>query len=179
MLFRSGKNVYFPGANDNASGTAMVMDLARYFASDSILPNYSIVFALVSGEENGLYGSYYLANHPLFPLKNVKFLINLDLVSTGSEGITVVNATKFKEQYNRLNDINKEKAYLKTVVERDESCNSDHCAFYEKGIPAVFIYAMGSEFTEYHNLYDLPQKLPLTKYNEIFKLLVDYVKANY
>ncbi len=174
-LGQMGKNVYFSGANDNASGTAMVIDLARYFTSDSTLPNYSIVFALVSGEETGLYGSYYLANHPLFPLEKIKFLINLDMVGTGSEGITIVNGSKFKEQYNRLNDINKEKSYLKTVVERGESCNSDHCAFYEKGVPSIFIYAMGGEFREYHNLYDLPQKLPLTKYNEIFKLLVDYI----
>ncbi len=175
-LGQMGKDVYFPGANDNASGTAMVMDLAQYFSTDtSHQPDYSIVFALVSGEETGLYGSTYLANHPLFPLKNIKFLINLDMMGTGSEGITIVNATKFEEQYHRFVDINKEKGYLKAVVERGESCNSDHCPFYEKGVPAIFIYAMGSEFTEYHNVYDIPQKIPLTKYNEIFKLLVDYV----
>jgi hypothetical protein len=97
------------------------------------------------------------------------------MVGTGSDGITVVNATKFKDQYNRLLNINKEKNYLKTIAERGESCNSDHCPFYEKGVPAIFIYAMGSEFTEYHNVYDLPQKLPFTKYNEIFKLLIDYI----
>ncbi|MEI6697158.1 MAG: M28 family peptidase [Bacteroidota bacterium] len=175
-LGQMGKDVYFPGANDNASGTAMVMDLARYFATDTTQPDYSIVFALVSGEETGLHGSHYLANHPLFPLTNIKFLINLDMMGTGSDGITVVNATTFKDQYNRLKAINNEKAYLKAVVERGESCNSDHCAFYEKGVAAIFIYSMGGEFTEYHNVYDLPQKIPLTKYNEIFKLLIDYIR---
>jgi hypothetical protein len=175
-LGQMGKDVFFPGANDNASGTAMVMDLARYFSTDTIhRPDYSIVFALVSGEENGLYGSTHLANQPLFPLHTIKFLINLDMVGTGSEGITVVNATKFKNEFNRFNDINKEKGYLKAVVERGESCNSDHCPFFEKGVPAVFIYAMG-DFSEYHNVYDLPDKIPLSKYNEIFKLLVDYMK---
>ncbi|MFZ4414295.1 MAG: M28 family metallopeptidase [Bacteroidales bacterium] len=175
-LGEMGKEVYFPGANDNASGTAMVMDLARYFSSDTTQPDYSIVFALVSGEETGLHGSHYLASHPLFPLTNIKFLINLDMMGTGSEGITVVNATTFKDQYNRLKTINNEKGYLKAVVERGESCNSDHCAFYEKGVAAIFIYAMGGEFTEYHNVYDLPQKIPLTKYDEIFRLLIDYIK---
>jgi len=176
-LGQMGKDVFFPGANDNASGTAMVMDLARYYATDTLnKPDYSMIFVLLSGEEAGLYGSSYLANHPLFPLENVKFLINLDMVGSGSDGITIVNATKFKEQYNRLNELNKEKGYLKAVAERGESCNSDHCPFYEKGVPAIFIYSMGVEFSEYHNVYDLPNKIPLTKYNEIFKLLVDYLK---
>ncbi|MFZ4399201.1 MAG: M28 family metallopeptidase [Bacteroidales bacterium] len=174
-LGQMGKNVFFPGANDNASGTAMVMDLAHYFATDTFSPDYSIVFILVSGEENGLYGSTYLANHPVFPLEKIKFLINLDMVGTGSEGITVVNATKFKDEFKKFGDINKEKGYLKAVVERGESCNSDHCPFYEKAVPAVFIYAMG-DYTEYHNIYDLPNKIPLTKYNEIFKLLIDFLK---
>jgi len=175
-LGQMGKDVFFPGANDNASGTAMVMDMARYFSNDTLNQSpYSIVFALLSGEETGLYGSRYLASHPLFPLKNIKFLINLDMMGTGSEGITIVNATKFKEEFKRLKDINKEKSYLNAVVERGESCNSDHCPFYEKGVPSIFIYAMGGEFTEYHNVYDVPQKLPLTKYNEIFKLLLDFI----
>lgn len=176
-LGQMGKDVYFPGANDNASGTAMVMDLAKYYSESRNQPDYSIVFVLVSGEESGLYGSHYLAEHPLFPLGNVKFLINLDMVGTGSEGITIVNGTKFEEQYKKFERINKENGYLKAVVKRGESCNSDHCAFYEKGVPAIFIYAMGSEFAEYHNIYDVPHKLPLTKYNEIFRLLTDFIKS--
>ncbi len=177
-LGQMGKNIYFPGANDNASGTAMIMDLAKYFSTNtSGISDYSIVFVLVSGEESGLLGSHYLAEHPLFPLTNIKFLINIDMVGTGSEGITIVNGTKFVEQFKKIERINKENGYLKTIAQRGESCNSDHCAFYEKGVPSIFIYAMGSEFTEYHNVYDIPQKLPLTKYNEIFKLLVDYVTS--
>jgi aminopeptidase YwaD len=175
-LGEMGNEVYFPGANDNASGTAMVMDLAKHFSSGSNQPDYSIVFALVSGEESGLYGSTYMASHPLFPLKNIKFLINIDMVGTGSEGITIVNGTKFENEFNKFDSINKEKAYLKTIAKRGESCNSDHCPFYEKGVPAIFIYAMGSEFTEYHNVYDVAKNLPLTKYNEIFKLMLDFVK---
>ncbi len=175
-LGQMGKDVFFPGANDNASGTAMVLDLAKYYSDINNQPDYSIVFALVCGEESGLNGSQYLAENPLFPLDKVKFLINIDMVGTGSEGITIVNGTKFETQFKKFEAINKEKGYLKTVSQRGESCNSDHCPFYQKGVPAVFIYAMGSEFTEYHNIYDVPQKLPLTKYNEIFKLLTDFIK---
>jgi len=174
-LGQMGKDVYFPGANDNASGTAMVLDLARHFADSSKLKKYSIVFALVSGEEAGLLGSYYLSKNPLFPIEKIKFLINLDMVGTGSEGISIVNGTKFENIYNHLKEINNKNSLLKTIAQRGESCNSDHCPFYEKGVPAVFIYSIGSENTEYHNIYDIPAKLPFTKYNEIFKLLTIYV----
>lgn len=175
-LGQMGKDVFFPGANDNASGTAMVLDLAKHYSEPQNQPDYSIAFALVSGEESGLLGSQYLADNPLFPLDKIKFLINLDMVGTGSEGITLVNGTKFEAQFKKFDEINKVKGYLKTVSQRGESCNSDHCPFYQKGVPAIFIYAMGSEFTEYHNIYDISQKLPLTKYNEIFKLLTDFIK---
>lgn len=175
-LGQIGKDVFFPGANDNASGTAMVLDLARHFASDtSLLNKYTIVFAFVSGEEAGLLGSYHLSKNPIFSLEKIKFLINLDMVGTGSEGITVVNGTKFEKQFKLLKNINEKNNLLKAVVQRGESCNSDHCPFYEKGVPAVFIYSMGSENTEYHSIHDKPNKLPLTKYNEIFKLLTHFV----
>lgn len=175
-LGQMGENVYFPGANDNGSGTSMVLDLARHFAADTNkFLKYSIVFAFVSGEEAGLLGSYYLSKNPLFPIDKIKFLINLDMVGTGSEGITIVNGTKFEKEFQLFKEINDKNSLLKTVAQRGESCNSDHCPFYEKGVPAVFIYSMGSENTEYHNIYDTADKLPFTKYNEIFKLLTIFV----
>jgi len=175
-LGQMGENVYFPGANDNGSGTSMVLDLARHFAADTNkFLKYSIVFAFVSGEEAGLLGSYYLSKNPLFPIDKIKFLINLDMVGTGSEGITIVNGTKFEKEFQLFKEINDKNSLLKTVAQRGESCKSDHCPFYEKGVPAVFIYSMGSENTEYHNIYDTADKLPFTKYNEIFKLLTIFV----
>ena len=175
-LGEMGKDVYFPGANDNASGTAMVLNLAKYFSENiSKIPDYSIAFALFSGEEAGLFGSTFMAENPVFSLSNIKTLINLDMVGTGSEGITIVNGNKFDDVYKKLEKINNANSYLKKVAQRGESCNSDHCPFYEKGVKAIFIFAMGSEFTEYHNVFDIPQKLPFTKYNEIFNLLTDFV----
>ena len=66
-----GRDAYFPGAHDNASGTAMVLDLAREFAN---MPkqHYSIAFILFSGEELGLLGSYYYTRNPIFPLSKIK-----------------------------------------------------------------------------------------------------------
>lgn len=169
-----GKKTYFPGANDNASGVAMIIDLARHYGLMENQPHYSIAFIALAAEETGLIGSKHYVNHPLFPLKKIKFLINLDMVGTGSEGITVVNGSVFDGAFEKLTAINSIKAYLKNIKSRGESCNSDHCPFYLRGVPAVFIYTRGKEFLEYHNPDDQAAQLPLTAYENLFRLLVDF-----
>lgn len=172
-----GRNALFPGANDNASGIAMMLDMARHFALAENRPRCSMAFLAFAGEEAGLLGSQFYVDHPLFPLKQISFLLNLDMVGTGSEGVTVVNGNVFKKQFELLTDINHQHNYLLKVAERGESCNSDHCPFYKAGVPAVFIYSMGKEFREYHNIFDRSEQLPLTKYEDIFRLLRDFVLA--
>jgi hypothetical protein len=92
-----GSNTFFPGANDNASGVSLLMNLAQYYAKNP--QRYSIGFILFAGEEAGLLGSKYFTQNPLVPLKNIRFLINTDLAGTGEEGITVVNATEFTKEF--------------------------------------------------------------------------------
>jgi hypothetical protein len=99
------------------------------------------------------------------------------MVGTGSKGIRVVNGETYEKEFTTLERINQEKNYLAVVGKRGPSSNSDHYPFFEKGVPAVFIYTTGDEFREYHNIYDVPEKLPFTKYNELFRLLSDFVKT--
>ncbi len=169
-----GRDVYFPGANDNGSGTAMLLDLARYYSRAGNTQRYSLVFIACAAEETGLQGSNYFAEHPLIPLDKIRFLVNLDMVGTGSEGITVVNATLYEKEFKMLQAINGDKHYLADVASRGESCNSDHCPFFKKGVPAVFIYTRGKEYQEYHNVKDLAKDLPLTAYCGLFLLLTDF-----
>jgi aminopeptidase YwaD len=82
-----GNETYFPGANDNASGVALLLNLAKHYASNP--PPYSIAFICFSGEEAGLIGSKFFSEHPLINLANVRFLVNIDLAGTGDEGITL------------------------------------------------------------------------------------------
>lgn len=173
-----GDEAYFPGANDNASGTAMVIDLAKYYAQEENKPYYSMVFIALSGEESGLNGAKHMAFNPLFPLEKVKLLVNLDMVGTGSEGITLVNGKTFEEDYNRLVALNDDGDYLEKVKIRGESCNSDHCPFYLLGVKAFFIYTMGSEHPGgYHTVGDKADVLPFTEYHDLFKLLVDFAAS--
>ncbi len=166
-----GNKAWFPGSNDNASGTTMILDLMHYYTQHP--PKYSIAFILFSGEEVGLMGSNYYVEHPLFPLKKIKLLINLDMIGTGSEGITVVNGTIYKILFQKMVTINNEHHYLAEVKARGEACNSDHCPFYKKGVKSIFIYTRGKEYPEYHSVTD--NNVPYTKYEDFFKLITNLV----
>ena len=163
-----GKKVYFPGANDNASGTAMLLSMVKYYGSHP--PKYTMVFIGFSGEEIGMLGSQAFVNNPLIDLKKIKFLTNFDMAGTGEEGIRVVNGTIYKKQYDTLVQLNNELKLLPKVDIRGESCNSDHCRFYQKGVPSIFVYTQGG-IQAYHDVYDRPETLPLTEFADYFTLM--------
>ncbi len=170
-----GKTVFFPGANDDGSGVAMLLNLAKYFSKQK-KPKYNIVFMFFSGEELGLLGSRYYTQHPIFPLSKIKFLINLDMVGSGDKGITVVNGTVFKDRFNKLVEINDTKNYLPEIKIRGKAANSDHYFFFEEGVPSFFIYTLG-KYKEYHNIFDTPERLPLSKFEELMNLLIDFTNT--
>ncbi|MEK6616752.1 MAG: M20/M25/M40 family metallo-hydrolase, partial [Bacteroidota bacterium] len=170
-LGQMGKDVYFPGANDNASGCAMILNLAKYYSQHS--PKYSIAFMAFGAEEVGLLGSKYYVEHPLFPLRQIKFLVNMDIMGTGDEGIKVVNATEHKKEFDELVKINSEKNLLPSIQPRGKAQNSDHYFFEEAGVKTFFIYTLGG-IKAYHDIYDRAETLPLTKFEEVFKLLCDF-----
>ena len=168
-----GANEYFPGANDNASGVSLLLNLARYYAKNPQL--YSIGFILFSGEEAGLLGSKYFTENPLIDLKKIRFLTNTDLAGTGVDGITVVNATEFKNEFALLQNINNQYHYLTTVNSRGKAANSDHYWFTEKGVPSFFIYTLGG-IKAYHDIFDKADTLPLNEHEDLFKLIVEFNK---
>ena len=171
-----GRQAFFPGASDNASGTSVVIDLARYYAKHPEKAHYTMAFVLVSGEEAGLLGSKHFAENPPFDLDKVLFLFNFDMVGTGSDGITMVNAIQFPEAFQLMSDLNASQQYFTQIIKKGESCNSDHCPFYEKGVPAVFIHTNGDENRKYHVTDDKAELLPFTKHQEFFNLMTDFVR---
>lgn len=175
-LGRLGKKAYFPGANDNASGVSMLLELAHYYAQPENQLDYSVVFMAFSGEEVGLLGSRYYVNNPFFPLEQIKFLLNVDLVGTGDDGATVVNGSVFKKEFEQLMAINQEKNYLPKINPRGFAANSDHYFFTEKGVRSFFLYTLGG-ITAYHDIYDRAETLPLTRYTGVFNLIKDFIRS--
>ena len=173
-LGKMGKDVIFRGANDNASGVAMLLNLAKHYATPEFQPSYSMAFIAFAGEELGLEGSLHYVQNPIFPLNDIKFLINLDILGTGDDGITVVNGAVHETEFEALKGINDEKDYLPQVKKRGKAAISDHYPFSEAGVPCFYIYTMGG-IKAYHDVYDVPETLPLTEFEDIFRLLTDFV----
>ena len=166
-----GKDTYFPGANDNASGVALLLSLAKYYGSHP--QKYSIGFILFAGEEAGLIGSKYYTENPVVPLKNIRFLVNTDLAGTGDEGITVVNATEFPKEFALMNKVNDEHKYLVKINPRGKASISDHYFFTEKGVPSFFFYTLGG-IKAYHDVFDKAATLPLNEQADLFRLLLKF-----
>jgi Zn-dependent M28 family amino/carboxypeptidase len=167
--------VYFPGANDNASGVAMVLSLAKHFANRKTPPKYNLAFILFSGEELGLLGSLYFVTHPTFDLNKIKLLVNLDMVGSGDQGITVVNAFNQKKAFQLLKQINSQLHLLPSVKPRKNAPDSDHYPFTLKKIPAIFIYTRG-RYKQYHSIYDRPDSLYYDYFPKLEKLLYTFTE---
>ena len=132
------------------------------------------MFIAFAAEEIGLVGSKYFTDHPLFPLAKIKFLLNFDLAGTGDDGIQVVNGKIYQKKFDLMTRLNDQDKLLKQIKIRGEACNSDHCMFHTKGVPCFFIYTLGG-IQAYHDIYDRPETLPLTDYQDYFTLLVKFI----
>lgn len=164
----------FPGASDNASGTAAMLDLASYFAMHK--PPMDLYIIAFAGEEAGLTGSKFFVENPMIPLDKIRFLINLDLLGSAAKGITIVNGTLHKPEVGRMGEINKSEGYVPKIKLRGKAANSDHYWFSEAGVPAVFIYTEGN-VTAYHDVHDVPEGLDWMHYEGVFNLVRTFIET--
>ena len=147
--------------------------MAKYFKENP--SDYNILFIAFAGEEAGLLGSKYFVENPVLKLKKIKFLVNLDIMGSGEDGVTVVNATLFEKEFALLQQINTEKSLLKVVKKRGPAANSDHYWFTLQGVPAFFVYTMGPN-KNYHDVFDIYGNLSFKEYEDITTLLIEFVK---
>ncbi|MBP5527260.1 MAG: M28 family peptidase [Bacteroidales bacterium] len=169
----------FYGAHDNASGTATVMDIARMLSSThhTLPTKYTYVFLFFSGEESGLIGSHWFAEHPLIDCRKVKLLLNIDLFCGGDEGLMVVNANapETRPYVDMLETLNKEHHYAAKIGRRDNARNSDHY-YFTSHCPAIFLFTLGGPFGGYHSPTDTCDGCGLGNYNNNMTLLREFIK---
>lgn len=144
---RSGDIHY--GADDNASGTAGVLELARLFSAQKPRPKRTIVFMAFSGEEEGLLGSNYYVNHPLLPLANTVAMINMDMIGRMKDSRLIIGGVGTAKEWRDMMTTDADKSFQLTLTE-DGFGPSDHSSFYAKQIPVLFFW------TGTHNDYHKP-----------------------
>jgi len=164
-----GPQLFYPGANDNASGTTLVVELAAAIARQPL--RYTVVFALFGAEELNLKGSSYFTGNTVMPLERVRFMLNLDLMGSGEDGATFVNAPSVQADFDMLKAINAElKPSLPSIRPRRNAPNSDHYPFTQVGVPAGFLFLQGP-FAYYHSPEDKPRpELTLQGFSTTFRL---------
>lgn len=168
-------DIYFPGANDNASGMASLLSLARYFAKEKSR-KYNLLFIAFGAEETGLVGSrFYVEEAPAVSLAKTRFVLNLDLMGNGDEGIVAVAGYEFPVEFAQLKALNDEMQAVSTVKARRNRPNSDHYFFVEAGVPAFFVFTLGGP-PHYHDVNDSAENLLFSRFIALRKLLIAFVE---
>ena len=144
------------GADDNASGTAVLLQVAQQLARSNPKPARTIVFAAFSGEEVGLLGSRRYIEHPPFPLSTTKVMLNLDMVGRLRDNrLTVFGTRSARELSGIINDAARPLGL--EIIESDRIGRSDYMSFYNRKIPALHFFT-GSHL-DYHRPSDTWDKL--------------------
>jgi len=163
---QAGK-IYFPGANDNASGSVALLQIAREFSRTQEKPKRSIIFVFFASEEQGLNGSKYFSEHLNFSKEKVKTMINLDCVGYG-DSIQIGGGESAPTFWNIAKQIDSENNKL-LVTRTWKGGGADAEPFYEKGIQTLYFVTTNS-YKHLHMLSDKPETLNQNLFEAITKL---------
>jgi hypothetical protein len=174
---RSGEGVLDPenegqihnGADDNASGTAGVLEVAQYFAAQKKRPRRSLIFMAFSGEELGVLGSSYYTNHPTFPLANTVAMINMDMIGRMKDSTLVIEGIGTAPQWQPLIERLSPPYKFKLSLKKDGRGPSDHTSFYEKNLPVLFFFT--NLHDDYHRVTDDAEKINVKDQARILQLV--------
>ncbi len=155
-LYRGDEPKIHNGADDNASGTTGVLELAERFSSEKDNIKRSVVFLAVSGEELGLLGSNYFVNNMPFPTEDAVTMINMDMIGRLKDSSLIVYGTGTSSNWKNI--LNKHNNYRFNLTFNDEGYGpSDHSSFYGKKIPVLFFFTGTHE--DYHRPSDDSEKI--------------------
>jgi Zn-dependent M28 family amino/carboxypeptidase len=165
----------FNGADDDASGTSAVLEVAEAFASMPVPPARSLVFLTVSGEEKGLLGSAWYADHPTVPIDRIVANINIDMIGRNAADSVVAIGQEFSSLGPLVQEVAGRNPELGLTVSQDPwpeqrfFFRSDHFNFARKEIPAIFFFTGTHE--DYHRPSDHVEKIDTDKAARIARLV--------
>ena len=173
-LFTGTEPQIHNGADDNASGTAAVIELSKMLSA-SAFANNNYLFIHFSGEELGLYGSKYFTEHSSIPLAQANYMVNLDMVgrlNDSTHGLTIAGfgtSPTWGEVITTAND------YFSIKVDSSGTGPSDHTSFYRKNIPVLFFFT--GLHSDYHKPTDDADKINYTGTFKVVKYIYELVGA--
>ena len=176
------KNTIHYGADDNASGTAALLEIAEKVASQKQDLKRSIIFIAFGAEEQGLLGSQYFIDNPLVPLSQIKLMINMDMVGRLNEAnhVYMNGAGTFPNGVAFMQNLG-ESLGLTPVVHAGSVGGSDHVSFYKAGLSVLGIHT--GAHPQYHmpedtaDLINIPGEKQVGDY--IFKALMGFATTDY
>ncbi len=173
-MLRGGPKQIHNGADDNASGTAALIELSR-LVSRSKAKNNNYLFIAFSGEELGLFGSKYFTEHPTVDLSSANYMINMDMVGRLSDSAKILTIGGYGTSpvWGEVLYAHKK---LPFSIKTDSSGTgpSDHTSFYRKGIPVLFFFT--GLHHDYHKPSDDADKINYTGELQIIKYIAGLVK---
>ncbi len=171
-LYRGKEKQIHNGADDNASGTTGVLELAEKFSSMKDQIKRSIIFIAFSGEELGLLGSNFFVNNSSIPVEKFVTMINMDMIGRMNEenSLTIYGAGTSKIWKDLLNGINSKFNF--NISFNDEGFGpSDHSSFYGKQIPVLFFFT--GVHTDYHRPSDDAETINSQKQEQVVKFVFE------
>ena len=171
----AGPDSIFNGADDDASGTAGVLELAEAYTRRGGRPKRSLIFLTVSGEERGLWGSAYFAANPPVPMGQIVANINMDMIGRNWPDTIVVIGKEHSDLGTTLDRVNAAHPELRmTAIDdlwpgQNFYTRSDHYNFARRGVPILFFF--NGVHADYHKASDSPDKIDAEKEARLLRLI--------
>jgi len=171
----------YPGASDNASGTAALLALAKYFRKNPAA--YSLLFIAFDREESGLEGSRYFVENPPLKKESIKFNLNIDMIARNEQNEIFICGVRQQPGFRSIVENAQKQTNARLLMGHDGHEQgrrnnwvslSDHFPFYQKGIP--FLYLGVEDHPDYHQPTDTWEKFDLSEYIENCNLVVTLIK---
>lgn len=170
-----GADFMFPGANDNGSGSAMVVTLAKYFSKHR--PQHGIQFILVDAEEENLLGSFFYCENPRLPLDKMEYLIDLDMVADDTDHLSTQITPGGEAGLERFRAINADGKFPPfDFVMEEMNDDSDHFSFAQKGVPGIYFETEGNILQYYHTPRDSYQNTRDSNFDRLFRMITKFVE---
>ncbi len=171
-----GRKNVFPGANDNASGVAMLLSFIKYWSgTEHSMP---LQFIFLDAEESNLLGAFFYAANPVIPLDKIKCVINCDMVGDSGDNLHCQCEQDGQWIIDALKKINDEYADgFKAFDLEGVDDNSDHYAFEQAGVPSTYFETKGEFYDHYHTPRDTYEHFTSCNYHRLFHMFTTFVNG--